>query len=107
MKWKVIGTQAMEQGFRAVKVKVGASAFQEDVQRLQAVRSVIGDKGILMVNANPSLTVSEAIRRGKVYEKLGCYWFEEPLPTDDVGGYRILLERDFSVSNQGIKVSSP
>jgi len=32
-----------------------------------------------MVDANQVFTVSEALRRGRVYEQLGCTWYEEPL----------------------------
>ena len=39
-----------------------------------------------MVDANQVFTVPEALRRGRVYQELGCHWFEEPLPADNVDG---------------------
>ena len=39
-----------------------------------------------MVDANQVFSVNEALRRGRVYEELGCYWFEEPLRADDTAG---------------------
>jgi L-alanine-DL-glutamate epimerase-like enolase superfamily enzyme len=81
-----ICTQAMEQGFRGVKIKVGAPTLEEDVERIEAVRSAIGKQALVMVDANQVFTVAEALRRGRVYEELGCYWFEEPLRADDSDG---------------------
>lgn len=83
---KAICHQAMEQGFRGVKMKVGAPTLQEDIQRIEAVRSVVGDSGLIMVDANQVFSRHEAARRGRVYQELGCYWFEEPLRADDVDG---------------------
>jgi L-alanine-DL-glutamate epimerase-like enolase superfamily enzyme len=83
---KRICAQAMEQGFRGVKIKVGAPTLDEDIRRIEAVRAEIGPTAPLMVDANQVFTVSEAIRRGSVYEQLGCYWFEEPLRADDADG---------------------
>jgi L-alanine-DL-glutamate epimerase-like enolase superfamily enzyme len=83
---KRICTTALEQGFRGVKIKVGAPTLEEDVVRIQAVRAVIGSGALLMVDANQVFGVAEALRRGRVYEELGCYWFEEPLRADDADG---------------------
>jgi L-alanine-DL-glutamate epimerase-like enolase superfamily enzyme len=51
------------------------------------VRAAIGREPALMVDANQSLSTAEAIRRGLLFDELGCAWFEEPLPADDVEGY--------------------
>lgn len=89
-------TQAMEQGFVGVKMKVGAPTLSEDVQRIEAVRAAIGPDALLMVDANQVFSVNEALRRGRVYEELGCYWFEEPLRADDVDGLA-QLAHDLSI----------
>jgi L-alanine-DL-glutamate epimerase-like enolase superfamily enzyme len=83
---KRICVQAMEQGFRGVKIKVGAPTLEEDVARIEAVRATIGQSAPLMVDANQVFSVAEALRRGRIYEQLGCYWFEEPLRADDTDG---------------------
>jgi L-alanine-DL-glutamate epimerase-like enolase superfamily enzyme len=87
-----ICAQAVEQGFRAVKIKVGYPTLQEDIARVQVVREAIGDDVVLMVDANQSLTTAEAIRRGRAFQDLGCYWWEEPIPSDDVDGYTALVQ---------------
>jgi L-alanine-DL-glutamate epimerase-like enolase superfamily enzyme len=84
---KPICERALNEGFRAVKMKVGCPMLEEDVQRIEAVRSVVGKGTKVMVDANQVFSVAEAIRRGKVYEALGCTWFEEPIPAHDYDGY--------------------
>jgi L-alanine-DL-glutamate epimerase-like enolase superfamily enzyme len=79
--------RAMEQGFRAIKIKVGYPTAEEDARRVETVRAAIGRGAALMVDANQSLSTAEAIRRARLFEELGCAWFEEPLPADDVEGY--------------------
>jgi L-alanine-DL-glutamate epimerase-like enolase superfamily enzyme len=80
-------TRALEQGFRAVKIKVGYPSLDEDVRRIEVVRQAVGRDTVLMVDANQALSTAEAIRRGRAFQELGCYWFEEPLPADDLDGY--------------------
>ena len=84
--------RAVEQGFRAVKIKVGYATLAEDIHRVKVIRDAVGRDIELMVDANQSLTAAEAIRRGRAFCDLGCYWWEEPLPADDVDGYAQLVE---------------
>src|SRR5213596_690408 len=84
---KAICARAVEQGFRAVKIKVGYPTLEEDARRVETVRAAVGAETAIMVDANQSLTLPEAIRRGRAFAELGCLWFEEPLPADDEDGY--------------------
>ncbi len=79
--------KAADQGFGAVKMKVGYPTLAEDVARVKTVRKAIGDGIGLMVDANQSLSTAEAIQRGRAFRDLGCVWFEEPLPAHDIDGY--------------------
>jgi len=90
---KSICVRAVEQGFRGVKMKVGCPTLEEDVARIEAVRSAVGPGIKLMVDANQVFSVAEALRRGRVYQELGCHWFEEPLRADDVDGLAHLASR--------------
>jgi len=83
---------AMEQGFRGVKIKVGAPTLAEDARRIEAVRAVIGGDAPLMVDANQAFGFGEALCRGRIYQDLGCYWFEEPVRADDTDGLVRLRE---------------
>lgn len=84
----VVGAwQSVANGWPGVKIKVGKADAQEDVERLTAVRQAIGPSTHLMVDANQSLTVAEAKRRARLFEPLDLFWFEEPLPAEDISGH--------------------
>lgn len=78
-------------GFNAMKMKVGRGP-QEDIRLVEAVRNAIGDEIKLMVDANHAYTAREAIPLGREFEKLGVYWFEEPVAPEDKQGYRDLCQ---------------
>ena len=84
---QAICRKAVDQGFRAVKIKVGFPTLAEDVRRIEVVRRAVGDEIGIMVDANQSLTTAEAVRRGRAFEQMGCLWWEEPIPADDIDGY--------------------
>ncbi len=77
----------LDRGFKGVKIKVGKEDYREDVARVAAVRKLIGNDTIFMVDANYSLTVETAIRFARAIEKYDITWFEEPTIPDDYQGY--------------------
>ena len=81
---------AVEAGRGGVKVKIGKPTPAEDLERLTAVRAVLGPHRDLMVDANQSMTAAEAIRRVQVLAPVDLFWLEEPLPADDVAGHERL-----------------
>ncbi|MEO3819152.1 mandelate racemase/muconate lactonizing enzyme family protein [Plantactinospora sp. B24E8] len=82
-------TRSQAAGWRGVKLKIGRSPVQ-DADRLAAVRAAVGPDFDLMLDANQSLTGAEAARRARLLEPSDPYWFEEPLPADDVAGHQAL-----------------
>lgn len=88
-----ICADAVKQGFRAVKMKVGYPTLKEDLHRIQVVREAIGPDIRLMVDANQSLTTAEAVIRGRAYQDQDIYWWEEPIPADDIDGYAELADK--------------
>ncbi len=70
---------AAEEGFSAVKIKVGRGSLEDDLSRIKAVRSALGDSYRIMVDANCAFDELEALRRGYAYQELGVFWFEEPV----------------------------
>lgn len=76
----------VEQGFRAIKMRLGCPTPKEDIERVKAVREAIGPGVKLMADANQGLTESQAIRLGRMLEEFDLTWFEEPLPAWDVEG---------------------
>jgi L-alanine-DL-glutamate epimerase-like enolase superfamily enzyme len=80
-------TAAMEQGYRAVKIKVGRYSLDDDVRRIRMALDVVGKEKRVMVDANQVFNRVEALRRGRVYQEMGCFWLEEPLPPQDMDGF--------------------
>jgi L-alanine-DL-glutamate epimerase-like enolase superfamily enzyme len=77
-------------GFRGTKIKVGKPDPSEDAERIAAVREVLGPHRTLMVDANERFTAAEAIRRARMWEPYNLFWFEEPLPAEDILGHAAL-----------------
>ncbi|NGM86263.1 mandelate racemase/muconate lactonizing enzyme family protein [Parapusillimonas sp. SGNA-6] len=75
------------EGFTAIKMKIGLGSVTRDIDRVAAVRDAIGSDIKLMVDANHSFNVPQAINMGRELEKLGVYWFEEPISPEDLDGY--------------------
>jgi D-galactarolactone cycloisomerase len=67
-------------GFRAMKMRIGGLPICRDLAVVAAVREAVGPEIKLMADANGAYTISAAIQVGKELERLGLYWFEEPLP---------------------------
>ncbi len=82
---------AVEQGFRGIKLKVGESSLRADIERLQRISDIVDEDIDIMVDANQTLTVAEARRRGRSFEEFGCRWWEEPIPAHDIEGYAELV----------------
>lgn len=97
----------LERGFPGVKVKVGREDAREDEKRVAAVRKLIGDEVDLMVDANMSWSVEEALERGRRLEDSGLYWYEEPTIPEDVAGHaRLAGELDVPIA-MGESLHSP
>jgi D-arabinonate dehydratase len=76
----------IKRGLRAVKMKVGARALKDDLERVRVARETIGPEIGLMLDANNAYDTASAIKAGKAFEKHDIYWFEEPVWPDDLEG---------------------
>ena len=83
----------LEQGFKAIKLRTHHLTIEEDVRLVQAVREAVGDRMIIMVDANQTGVGSmplpdegarwdfdRALVTARELEDLDVYWLEEPLP---------------------------
>jgi len=82
----------LDNGFRAIKMKVGRDDLNEDVERISAMRKFLGDGFPLMVDANMRWSVERAIDSAKAFADSGLVWLEEPIAPDDFAGHRKVLE---------------
>jgi L-alanine-DL-glutamate epimerase-like enolase superfamily enzyme len=83
---------AFEEGFSGAKIKVGRFSLQDDEKRIKLAMEIAGPSRRIMVDANQKFLVPEAIQRGKVYQEMGVYWYEEPLVPYDHAGYAQVAE---------------
>ncbi len=74
-------------GHTAVKIKLGRQNENEDIERVKAVRSLIGKDALFMVDANMVWSVPQAIRMAERLEEYNIAWLEEPTNPDDYEGY--------------------
>jgi L-alanine-DL-glutamate epimerase-like enolase superfamily enzyme len=77
----------LARGVDAVKIKIGRDNLDEDIERIAAVRELIGPDITFMVDANYSMSVEKAIEACNRMKPYGITWFEEPIIPDDYLGY--------------------
>ena len=78
--------EAVDQGYRHVKLKVGASV-DDDIRRLGIARDIVGWDTALMIDANQVWDVPEAITWMAALAPFKPLWIEEPTSPDDVLGH--------------------
>jgi L-alanine-DL-glutamate epimerase-like enolase superfamily enzyme len=82
----------VEEGIRAVKMKVGTEPSQ-DRERVRVARGAIGPETELFVDANGAYDRKQAIGFAETFAGLGASWFEEPASSDDLEGLRLIRDR--------------
>ena len=78
--------QAMEDGFRVVKVKAGFEAIEATIAKIEAVRRVVGAGLDITVDANQSWLVKEAIANIRQMEPFDLQSVEQPVAARDIDG---------------------
>ena len=79
------------QGFRCLKVKIGLD-YQEDLERLRALRSQLGPDILIRVDANQGYTSAESQSLAKAAQELNLELIEQPLPAGSVDEMRVMSE---------------
>jgi D-galactarolactone cycloisomerase len=81
-----------DKGFPGAKFKIGMDP-RSDEERVKLARGILGEDCLLLVDVNGNYTVDltlESMRRTAPY---GIHYYEEPLPPQDVQGYKALARR--------------
>jgi len=78
--------EAVDAGYRHVKLKVGAN-LDDDIRRCRIAREVLGDDANLMIDANQVWDVPEAIEWVNALAEFKPLWIEEPTSPDDILGH--------------------
>ncbi|MEM2041455.1 MAG: mandelate racemase/muconate lactonizing enzyme family protein [Nitrososphaerota archaeon] len=96
-----VGKEYVKLGYRAVKYGWGKTrerAFgmnlDKDEEMIRTIREVLGQDIQIMVDVGRfvNLTPAQAIKLAKRLEKYNIFWLEEPLPPEDVTGYKMLSD---------------
>ena len=82
----------LDRGFDGVKIKVGQPQLATDVERVRAVRELVGPDVTFMVDANYALSVEQAIAAANAFRPYDLLWFEEPIEPDNYTGYATVAE---------------
>ncbi len=85
-RWEREARECLDSGFRAVKMKVGQGVAR-DAELVAALRSFVGRKVKLSIDANHAYTPTEAIDLARRVEGYGIHWFEEPVSPLDPQAY--------------------
>lgn len=99
---------ARDDGYQAIKVKVGRGAVERDLERLRAVREQAGDEIELRADANGAWDVAEARTFLGEAETLGLAYVEQPLAADQAAAHGKLrgmgtpIALDESLSDAGV-----
>ncbi|HLI80179.1 MAG TPA: enolase C-terminal domain-like protein, partial [Candidatus Binataceae bacterium] len=78
--------EALAQGWNRFKIKVGRNS-DENVHRCAVMREVIGRDSVLMLDANQTWDVGEAIEYMQPLKQFNPLWIEEPTSPDDILGH--------------------
>lgn len=81
-----LAREAVAQGFRHVKLKVGRS-LEDDIRRLRIAREAVGPDVQLMIDANQNWEVSQAIDWVRALSFAEPWFIEEPTSPDDILGH--------------------
>lgn len=84
---------AMDQGFQAFKIKVGAANLDHDLRRARTLRQVVGPRAVIMLDANQQWTLPKAIDACHELASVLPYWIEEPTHPDDVFAHQVLARK--------------
>ncbi|MFI6499299.1 enolase C-terminal domain-like protein [Nonomuraea typhae] len=83
--------EALDQGFKQIKLKVGAD-LQDDIRRFTTAREVCGPDFPIAIDANQRWDVASAIEWVNALRRFGPHWVEEPTSPDDVLGHAAIAE---------------
>ncbi|WP_438387970.1 mandelate racemase/muconate lactonizing enzyme family protein [Actinopolyspora saharensis] len=83
----------LDAGHTALKLKVGSTDPERDVERVGRVRELLGPSGRLMLDANQRWDLPTAQRAIDALSRFDPHWIEEPLPADDFPAHTRLRAR--------------
>ncbi len=85
-----LAIRLVEEGWKAIKVRIHHDNFAEDIRTIEAIRTAVGDRMEIMVDANQAQSsgnwqpgiqwdFKRAVETARELQRLNCYWLEEPM----------------------------
>lgn len=86
--------QAVENGFEALKIKVGKDP-RVDIERVKAIYAAVSDKALIRLDANQGWTPKQTVSALRELESAGVEleFVEQPVRGNDVEGMKYVTER--------------
>ncbi len=69
----------MREGYRAVKIKVGRQALEEEIEIVRLTRKLVGENVTIRLDANRAWSFDDAVSFGKAVAPYRVEYMEEPL----------------------------
>jgi D-galactarolactone cycloisomerase len=99
-----LAAELLEEGWKAVKLRLHHETLEDDLRTAEAVRAEVGDRVELMADANQAQSegawqpgvrwdIGRAVETARGLERLGFGWLEEPLARYDFDGLAELTSR--------------
>jgi o-succinylbenzoate synthase len=90
--------ELVETGYDCLKVKVGLTDVETDLERVRAIRNAVGDAVTLRVDANGAWTQPQAEAALSGLAALDVAHVEQPLPADDLDGLSALRSSGVAIA---------
>ncbi len=81
-----LAREAVDEGFRTIKLKVGLN-LEDDIRRCRLVRATVGPEVAVAIDANQRWDVQQAIEWLRPLREFDLAWIEEPTSPDDILGH--------------------
>ncbi|CAB1058823.1 L-fuconate dehydratase (EC [Olavius sp. associated proteobacterium Delta 1] len=89
--------RAIEQGFDAMKLKVGSRDIERDIRRAYLIRETVGADARIMLDVNQQWSLPTALQMCQKLEAMRPFWIEEPLHPDDILGHQTLARAIYPI----------
>ena len=81
-----------DKGFPGAKFKIGISP-KSDEERVALARRILGEDMLLLVDVNGNYTLDQTLESMRRTAPYGVHYYEEPLPPQDLEGYKAMALR--------------
>ena len=87
------GLKLKADGFKAYKIHPGPLSYKDAAITAAKVREAVGDEMTLMLDRNHGYTFREALYVGHALDANNYFWFEDPIPSNDIESIKELTRR--------------